>query len=30
LKKTGFKVEELRVYAHGNRGTRHTLWMAVK
>lgn len=29
LKKTGFKVEELRVYAHGNRGTRHTLWMAV-
>ncbi|MCC2639493.1 MAG: hypothetical protein K0Q68_3212 [Moraxellaceae bacterium] len=30
LKKTGFSVEELRVYAHGNRGTRHTLWMAVK
>lgn len=29
LKKAGFKVEELRVYAHGNRGTRHTLWMAV-
>lgn len=30
LRKTGFKVEELRVYAHGKRGTRHTLWMAVK
>ena len=30
LKKTGFKVEELRVYAHGKRGMRHTLWMAVK
>lgn len=30
LKKTGFKVEELRVYAHGKKGTRHTLWMAVK
>lgn len=30
LKKSGFKVEELRVYAHGNKGTRHTLWMADK
>lgn len=30
LKKTGFKVEELRVYAHGKKGTRHTLWMADK
>lgn len=30
LKKTGFKVEELKVYAHGNKGTRHTLWMADK
>lgn len=30
LKKTGFKVEELRVYAHGKRGRRHTLWMAEK
>lgn len=30
LKKTGFKVEELRVYAHGKRGTRHTLWMATR
>lgn len=30
LKKSGFVVEELRVYAHGNKGTRHTLWMADK
>lgn len=30
LKKSGFAVEELRVYAHGNKGTRHTLWMADK
>lgn len=30
LKKSGFKVEELRVYAHGKKGTRHTLWMAEK
>lgn len=30
LKKSGFKVEELRVYAHGKKGTRHTLWMADK
>ena len=30
LKKTGFKVEELKVYAHGKKGTRHTLWMADK
>jgi len=30
LKKTGFKVEEMKVYAHGKRGTRHTLWMADK
>lgn len=28
LKKTGFKVEELQVHAHGKKGTRHTLWMA--
>lgn len=30
LKKSGFKVEELKVYAHGKKGTRHTLWMADK
>lgn len=30
LKKSGYVVEELRVYAHGNKGTRHTLWMAEK
>ncbi len=30
LKKSGFIVQELRVYAHGNKGTRHTLWMADK
>lgn len=26
LKRMGFKTEERRVYAHGNRGQRHTLW----
>lgn len=30
LKKAGYVVQELRVYAHGNKGTRHTLWMADK
>lgn len=30
LKKSGFKVEELKVHAHGKKGTRHTLWMADK
>jgi spermidine synthase len=28
--KAGFKVEEVQVYAHGNRGTRHTIWIAEK
>lgn len=28
LKKSGFRVEELQVHAHGKKGTRHTLWMA--
>lgn len=29
LRKTGFsKMEELKVYAHGKRGARHTIWMA--
>lgn len=29
LKKAGFRVEELQVHAHGKKGTRHTLWMAM-
>ncbi|WP_339844988.1 hypothetical protein [uncultured Halopseudomonas sp.] len=28
LRKAGFNAEEVKVYAHGNRGTRHTIWMA--
>jgi spermidine synthase len=28
--KAGFKVEEVQVYAHGNKGTRHTIWIAEK
>jgi len=28
--KAGFDVEEVKVYAHGNRGTRHTLWFGTK
>jgi len=28
--KAGFEVEEVQVYAHGNRGTRHTLWFGTK
>ncbi|MEK1943625.1 MAG: hypothetical protein AAAB16_24900 [Pseudomonas sp.] len=28
--KAGFKVEEVQVYAHGNKGTRHTIWIAQK
>lgn len=30
LRKSGFRVEEVQVYAHGNRGTRHTIWIAEK
>ncbi|AYC33672.1 hypothetical protein D3880_15485 [Pseudomonas cavernae] len=30
LRKAGFKAEEHQVYAHGNRGTRHTIWIAEK
>ncbi len=26
----GFKVEEVQVYAHGNRGPKHTLWIGSK
>lgn len=28
LKRLGFRTEERRVYAHGNKGQRHTLWFA--
>ena len=28
LRKTGFDVEEIRVHAHGSKGTRHTIWFA--
>ncbi len=28
LRKVGFDVEEVRVYAHGSKGARHTLWFA--
>ncbi|HLD66624.1 MAG TPA: hypothetical protein VJA19_11305 [Pseudomonas sp.] len=30
VRKAGFKVEEVQVYAHGNKGTRHTIWIAEK
>lgn len=30
LAKAGFKAEEVQVFAHGNRGTRHTIWIAEK
>ena len=26
----GFKVEELKVHAHGSKGTRHHLWFATR
>jgi spermidine synthase len=28
LRRCGLRVEEVRVYAHGNKGARHTLWLA--
>ncbi|MDH5444622.1 MAG: hypothetical protein OEY52_03640, partial [Gammaproteobacteria bacterium] len=28
LRKIGFKVEEKRVYAYGNKGTQHVIWFA--
>jgi spermidine synthase len=28
LRRMGATVEEIRVFAHGNKGTRHTLWFA--
>jgi len=30
VRKAGFKVEEVQIYAHGNKGTRHTIWIAEK
>lgn len=27
LKQAGFKAEEVQVFAHGNRGARHTIWI---
>ncbi len=27
LARAGFKAEEVQVYAHGNRGARHTIWI---
>lgn len=30
LQRCGFKVEEIRVYAHGKKGARHTIWLAEK
>jgi spermidine synthase len=30
LRKVGFDVEERRVRAHGNKGTRHLIWLATK
>jgi spermidine synthase len=28
LRRCGFLVEEVRVFAHGNKGARHTIWLA--
>jgi len=28
LRRCGFMVEEITVYAHGNKGARHTVWLA--
>jgi len=30
LAASGFRAEEVQVFAHGNRGTRHTIWIAQK
>ena len=30
LASSGFEAEEMQVFAHGNRGTRHTIWVATK
>jgi hypothetical protein len=29
LRQAGLQVEEVRVHAHGAKGARHTLWLAV-
>ena len=28
LRQCGFMVDEIKVYAHGNKGTKHTIWLA--
>ena len=30
LQQAGFKTEQVRVYAHGNRGAKHTIWIATR
>jgi spermidine synthase len=30
LSKSGFNAQQIQVFAHGNRGTRHTIWVAEK
>ena len=30
LRQAGLKAEQVKVYAHGNKGTRHTIWIAEK
>ena len=30
LRKTGFETDEIRVRAHGSKGTRHTIWFALR
>lgn len=30
LRKAGFKAREVQVFAHGNRGPQHTIWLAEK
>jgi spermidine synthase len=30
MRKAGFAVEDVKVFAHGNRGTRHTVWLGAK
>ena len=30
LRQAGFSVSVVRVHAHGNRGTRHVIWLAIR
>jgi len=30
MKRCGLKVEEVKIYAHGNKGARHTIWLGTK